>query len=460
MKLWIKVSLIAIIMITTATGICSLIMLMQSGQSNLSLAIDNMLTDHELREKAWVNEMSKSIISTDSAVSQRSLARYLVGQYAGTNTVLVSDDDFIYNTSSINPKEYLPLQTDLGQRQYIIQDIGGKSILLVGSILEINQIQYSFFIIRDISNVYNGIQAMATQFSLINLVVIAIAGIAVILLVRLGLRPVFILKQNTTLIANGIYDRQLEIVENDEIGELASDFNRMSAAVEKHVRELENEVNRRSMFMAALTHELKTPMTSISGNAQTLLRTKLTDEECEDALIRIDEECTRIERLSQKMIKLIVLQQGKSIELTPQSVDALLEIVQASCAGQLKQRSLALNIQNSMNTLPMDIDLLSSLFINLIDNASKASGQGDTICLHAQENTITVIDYGRGIPPEEINLITQPFYMVDKSRSKKAGGIGLGLALCEEIATLHGARLEFESELGIGTIVKVVFEHV
>jgi signal transduction histidine kinase len=107
----------------------------------------------------------------------------------------------------------------------------------------------------------------------------------------------------------------------------------------------------------------------------------------------------------------------------------------------------------------MDKDLLISLLLNLIDNAGKASKPGDNIEITAHQNVIAVTDHGRGIPESEISKITQPFYMVDKSRSRKAGGIGLGLALAAEIARLHGAKLEFDSEPGKGTTAKVVFEH-
>jgi signal transduction histidine kinase len=97
------------------------------------------------------------------------------------------------------------------------------------------------------------------------------------------------------------------------------------------------------------------------------------------------------------------------------------------------------------------------LLINLIDNAGKASRSGGRIELSAEDDTITVRDYGEGISSEDIVKITQPFFMVDKSRGKKAGSMGLGLALAEQIAILHGARLVFESVLGEGTTVRVVF---
>ncbi len=455
MKLWLKISLIAIIMVTLATGVCSLIILLRSGRSNLELAIENTLTDQQMRVVAWSEAMKGGLDNGYSAIAQRSLAKYLIERVADSNTILVSVDDFIYNATNIDPREYLPAKG--GAQRYIIQDIGGSTILIAGSDLQINDTPYTIYVIRDISPVYAGVESLSYQFSFINMGVILIAGSVIVLLVRLVLRPIAALKYNTGLIAAGIYDRRIEAKESDEVGELAADFNSMAEAVESRVKALKDEADRRTMFMSALTHELKTPMTSISGNAQTLLRTKMDEEEREDALMRIDAECTRIERLSQKLMQLIVLHQNDSIRLKRESVAGLLESVRISSAEQIKQRGLTLIISNAMDTLVMDSDLLSSLLLNLIDNAGKASRAGSTIELSAQGNVISVKDHGKGIPPGEIDKITQPFYMVDKSRSRKAGGIGLGLALAEEIARLHGARLEFESIPGKGTTVKVVF---
>ena len=457
MKLWLKISLIAIIMVTLATGICSLIMLLRSGRSNLDLAVQNTLTDQQVRAASWSTAMENEIDTGYSAVAHRSLARYLIDKFADENTILVSGNDFIYNATNIDPQEYLPAEGE--NQQYIIEDIGGSTMLIAGSHLQIDETLYTLYVIKDIGSVYSGIESLSYQFSLINLAIILIAGVIVIVLVRLVLRPIAALKNNTGLIAAGIYDKRIETTEQDEVGELAAHFNSMAEAVESRVHELRDEADRRTMFMSALTHELKTPMTSISGNAQTLLRTKMDEDEREDALMRIDAECTRIERLSQKLMQLIVLHQNDSIHMEQTSVEELLENVRLSSAEQLRQRGLSLTISNTIDTLEMDMDLLSSLLLNLIDNAGKASGRGDTIELSAHGDTISVKDHGKGIPQSELDKITQPFYMVDKSRSKKAGGIGLGLALSAEIARLHGARLEFESEPGNGTTVKVVFKN-
>ena len=110
-----------------------------------------------------------------------------------------------------------------------------------------------------------------------------------------------------------------------------------------------------------------------------------------------------------------------------------------------------------------DEELLLSLFYNLLDNAVKAMDKGEegfillkgTVLPGAYE--VKVVDNGRGIPREEIGRITEAFYMVDKSRSRKEGGAGIGMALCHKIIYLHGGTLKIDSRLGEGTVMKVLF---
>jgi len=98
------------------------------------------------------------------------------------------------------------------------------------------------------------------------------------------------------------------------------------------------------------------------------------------------------------------------------------------------------------------------VLINLVDNASKASAPGQTVLIRAYDDVIEVSDQGMGIPQCELTRITEPFYVVDKSRSKKLGGSGLGLALVKEIVNAHGAALEIESSVGVGTTIRVRFK--
>lgn len=332
-------------------------------------------------------------------------------------------------------------------------------MLIVGSRISVSDGDYSFYRITDVTSIYTDLLALSYRFSWISLLVILCTAAFITLLVRTILRPIQKLKENTSLIADGVYDKRIAVNEPDEIGSLAMDFNTMAQAVENRVEELKEEAERRTLFMSALTHELKTPMTSIKGNAETLLMTKMDEEEREAALLQINADCTRVERLSYKLMQLLVLKRSDDIEPTEQKVSDLLDMVYDAAKEQIKQRGLILHIENHMERLKMDKDLLCELLLNLIDNAGKASPRGSTITLLAKNNIISVSDHGHGIPAEELHRLTEPFYMADKARSRKQGSMGLGLALAQEIARLHGGKLVFESKVGVGTTVKVVFEN-
>lgn len=457
MKLWLKVSLVSVIMVTAALSSLSLLLLIGAGKSNLDYAVQSAVSTHAANAVYFEKAMQASADDAISATTKRSLARYYASSLADPNIMLTAADDVIYNTTSIDPALYLPLETQ--EKQYVITDIGEKSMLIVGSQISVRGVDYSFYRITDVTSIYTDLLALSYRFSWISFLVILCTAALITLLVRTILHPIQRLKENTSLIAAGVYDKRIAVTELDEIGSLAMDFNTMAQAVENRVEELQEEAERRTLFMSALPHELKTPMTSIKGNAETLLMTKMDEDEREAALLQINADCTRVERLSHKLMQLLVLKRSSDIEPKEQQVSDLLDMVYDAAEEQVRQRGLILNIENHMELLKMDKDLLCELFLNLIDNAGKASPRGSAITLLAQGNIISVSDSGHGIPAGELHRLTEPFYMVDKARSRKQGGMGLGLALAQEIARLHGAQLAFESEVGAGTTVKVVFEH-
>ena len=210
------------------------------------------------------------------------------------------------------------------------------------------------------------------------------------------------------------------------------------------------------MFIGGVTHEFKTPLTTVILNADTLQNAYMDEEERQTALSYIERQCKWLERMTQKLLKLITLKQD--IELKPSSVPQLFERVEESMAETLRQRDTRLISECKLNTLSMDADLMQSVLINLVDNASKASAPGQAVTMRAYDDVIEVSDNGIGIPESELARITEPFYVVDKSRSKKLGGSGLGLALVKEIVNAHGAALEIESSVGVGTTIRVRFK--
>ena len=238
----------------------------------------------------------------------------------------------------------------------------------------------------------------------------------------------------------------------DEIEALSRSFDKMADAVQEKIADLEADVQRREDFVGAFTHELKTPMTSIIGYAD-MLHTMQTDpDEQREAAAAIVHEGRRLEALSRKLLALLGLNE-EGVELTAVPLPALWPRLHAACPD------VTLRTPAAAPTVRGDADLLLDLLCNLVQNAAKASApDAPVLVLCAQAGdavTLTVADRGCGIPPELIPRVTEPFYMVDKSRARRQGGSGLGLALCQRIAAAHGSALRIESEPGRGTRVSV-----
>ena len=282
---------------------------------------------------------------------------------------------------------------------------------------------------------------------------------AVTLLMRRGARPLAALSAAAREITGGAYDVRADVHTNDEIGALAADFNAMAAAVQSHVAELSETAQRQRLFIGGVNHEFKTPLTAILLHTRLLQRVNLTEEERRQSLAHIERQCTWLERLTQKLLKTITLQQDITKEEIP--AEELIDRVRASTQQILADRNCTLVTACDGSRVLVDADLMQSLLINLVDNASKSYDPGDgerTVWLTVSDRVLEVCDAGRGIPAEAVGRIFEPFYMVDKSRSKKHGGSGLGLALAKQIADAHGARLAVSSAPGKGTAVQVILE--
>ncbi len=286
------------------------------------------------------------------------------------------------------------------------------------------------------------------------------AGLLLILVLVL-LRPLARLDRNAKRIAEGQYDQRIQVRGNDELAGLARDMNLMADAVEERVTQLEQVAEDRRVFIGNLAHEMKTPLTSILGFADLLYLPKDVpdDRRVEYAQI-ISEEAKRLRSLSGKLLELTTLGSSR-IQMSPASLSATVEEVETSMKPLMDQSGLRLVTDCPDVQIDMDQELFKSLLYNLLDNARKAGSSSGTVVLAARTEgdrvRILVRDYGTGIPREELDKITQPFYMVDKSRARKAGGAGLGLSLCQEIVKVHGGSMDIDSVKGEGTLVTLEF---
>ena len=287
--------------------------------------------------------------------------------------------------------------------------------------------------------------------------VMVVMSIIVALILRHSLRSLKELNATAADIAKGNYDKRVNVRGKNEIATLGTTFNHLAEAVETRTKSLEESERQKTLFMGNLTHELKTPLAAISGYAQTLLTVRLDEADEAEALGYIDEECKRLERLSKKMLRLLELDTEQKLELHEIPVRQLFEQTGRLCRKLLETKGVTLQYEEHGECFLVEEDLMTEVLVNLVDNANKASKQGDTIRLIANDHQILVQDTGCGIPEEEQKKILEPFYMIDKSRSRKNGGAGLGLALTALILKRHDVTLAIESEEGKGTTMILNF---
>ena len=218
----------------------------------------------------------------------------------------------------------------------------------------------------------------------------------------------------------------------------------------------------RQEFTANVSHELKTPLHTISGCAELLQSGMVQQEDIPRFAGQIFSEARRMIALIEDIIRLSHLDEGAE-DLPRESLDlyALSAEVLQSLAHTAKQADVTLNLQGERAVMCGIHELLRGIIFNLCDNAIKYNVQGGkvTVAVHSfpTEIVLSVQDTGIGIPEEQQERIFERFYRVDKSRSKAVGGTGLGLSIVKHAAKLHGASITLQSTPGKGTTVTVRF---
>mgnify|MGYP002561083226 FL=1 len=342
------------------------------------------------------------------------------------------------------------------QGGYVLRKAQENTYMFVAGTLTAGSTQGTLVSVFDITELYAQRTAQLHRFWRLCAVLLCAAAVLTLCFTTIVLRPLKRLSAAAASIAAGQYGQRTQVHTQDEVGRLSQDFDAMAASVEQAMESLEDEVRRRDDFVAAFTHEIKTPMTAMLGYADLLRSRDIGQSAREKAADYVYHETKRLEALSLKLLELMRLgHEGAGLESVPLS--AVFSDVRHACAG-LEGANVTFADARGVWVLA-DKPLLADLLYNLVVNAVHASKPGAPVQVgfEVQNDTVALFvrDEGRGIPQNELGRITEPFYMVDKSGARAQNGSGLGLALCQRIAAAHQTALEFESEVGRGTIVRL-----
>jgi len=285
------------------------------------------------------------------------------------------------------------------------------------------------------------------------LIVLLIGSLLIVLSVRYIVRPIQRLTRATQEMAKGDFSIRLESRLKDEIGQLTESFNRMASELGK----LEET---RRQFVSDVSHEIQSPLTSITGFAQALKSKNLSEDERIRLLTVIEEESRRLSRLGGDLLQLSKLEH-ETLHTRKFRLDEQLRKVIIALEPQWSAKNLDVELDLEEMIIVADEDKLSQVWTNILANSIKFTEPGGRIVVSGKKYVkgleVTIRDSGIGIPQDEIRNIFKPFYKLDKARTRAAGGSGLGLSIVKRILDLHRAEIRVESRPGEGTAFSVYF---
>lgn len=459
MKFRQKIAICMVWIFALVFGLGGGLMISLSFQSNLEQEEKNSLQSYQMTMSTLKIVCLVSLQTNFSDVAN-TLAQ-MQQQQAGWAAVRLSQlDEVLYESGQMPAVDNAPQSTiDTCVCTPVRGENGRRYLLISGQMANSDQ-PLTMELLYDVSQTYAARDRQLQIYR--NLFLILIVSVALLswTLAYFLTKPLTRLSKVTRQLAGGKLSVRVRVHSRDEVGQLAKDFNFMANKLEENMHELTDAMERQEQFMGSFAHELKTPMTSIVGYADLLRSDALTQEEAMDAANYIFSEGKRLETLSLKLLDLLMMD-NQTLQMTTVEPAQLIEGLVRHLQPVYAQKGIRLQCKCKPGVCQLEADLVKSLLTNLLDNARKAMDEsgGNIFVLSDWLDgacRIRVLDNGRGIPHDKLAHLTEAFYRVDKSRSRKQGGAGLGLTLCSRIVQLHDGELHFDSREDNGTCVTVI----
>ncbi|RUS48881.1 HAMP domain-containing sensor histidine kinase [Cohnella sp. AR92] len=347
-----------------------------------------------------------------------------------------------------------------GERTVTTTKLDGRTYVSVIGNLPAPYETYTLTYLYDVSGYLSAWSRMTGMLFLLGIVLCTLLAVCLHFVLGRVFKPLRQISEASKCIAQGEYGNRIGATRHDELSEMADSFNHMAEEIQKQIGQLKLAAEQKQRFIDNFAHELRTPLTSIYGYAEYIQKVELTDEDKLAATDYIMSESRRLQNLAYQLLELATL--GRSdIRREPVEIKELFRKTEETLKLKLEDCKVRLTWKCRLDAVDGDRDLLESLVVNLADNAVKACPPGGLVLLEAymesERPVILVTDDGKGMTDEQLGRVTEAFYRVDQARSRAGGGAGLGLALCEQIAASHGAKLSFSSQIGRGTISKITF---
>lgn len=343
---------------------------------------------------------------------------------------------------------------------YMISEYGGSHSLAINRQIQFNEEVYYLTYTNDIEQIYSERRQYIFLLLLFNVIGGVISVFIIYYFTRTITQPLQKLVDNIDEIIHKNHYAELKQNSNiKELNMLTDNFNIMSRKISIQMDTLEQANQQKQRFIDSLTHEIRTPLTSIIGYSSLCVnRQELEADVIQQAFENIHKNGKRIENLTENLIKLITMDKTP-LNLKEIHVGRVLAEMQESFAEKMKEEKIEFHITGEDMMIVSDEYFLGMLFSNFIDNAIKAvSGRvKKQIEVRMEGRTVMICDNGKGMEKEDLEKIFEPFYMADKSRKRDFEGFGLGLSICRSIMDILNIGFDVKSKLHVGTEIVLTF---
>ncbi len=400
----------------------------------------------------------------DPATSFSAEARSIVENWSDkerTELMIINEKGAVSLTSSgfiptvkDEMQDYAEAMKNNGSGYYVGRLSSGEKIMALSILLPKNDADFSAV------RVVSSMTAVDTQLLFLIIALIALCTVIILFTFFSGMYfvksivlPVRQIGATARRYAEGDFSVRIKKKNNDEIGELCDIINHMA-------EELALSENMKNEFISSVSHELRTPLTAIKGWAETILSMPDDVKTITKGMRVIGSETERLSRMVEELLDFSRIQSGR-FTLSKSAMDVLAELGDAVLIYAERARKDGIElVYEEPDMLPFvygDRNRIRQVFINIIDNAIKYSDKGDTVSVQAnmpdaEHIQIDISDTGCGISPQDLPKIKTKFYKANYTRR----GSGIGLAVADEIITMHGGKLNIFSEKDVGTTVAII----
>jgi len=458
MKLWQKVYLFTMILFVVLLNVGMYVVFELTYQKDIGVeqkqaeAEYNMLTDMVVRS---LNSLYNQGDVTDAKL-QRVMEKY-ENYYDDTLCLtLWKGENCVYPENADNLRDWNNVS---GRNEIIITGTDLKKIIVQGKIYEGEETLYLRYEkeLTELNEVWDKLQ---TNYLVISLSFSFLLAISLFIILRRTMKPITQLTKVVDDMAEGNWESKAPEAGKDEVATLGRHFNRMADKIQDNIQQIRQEADAKQEFVDNFAHELKSPLTSIYGFAEYVQKANIPEDEKIQCMSYIMDESKRLLQLSYTLLDMAKIR-NEAIHIEEVKLCDVEEQIQKRMETLCAERGVTLVCNRSADTMFANEVLLFSLLCNLIQNAVYACKSGDIVTWGVEEEganiRIYVEDNGCGMTKEQVKRVKEPFYRVDKARSREAGRTGLGLAICSQIVEYHNARMDIQSEPDKGTIITVLF---